>query len=151
MLTDHHLTESGRRRALDLSLVLVDDNPMTVKLACHIFTEDGWDAHGFTSAWAALEALKVFEPDLIIADYRMPEMSGPEFLLAASRIHELTPKLIMTAYEDDDRVKVALRKAAVPSVSKADGLTELLNRARLLVAVRSSIKLKAVAAAGMAS
>ena len=143
-------SERRLRKPLGMSVVIVDDNPMTVKLARHIFSEEGWEVHGFTSAWTALEALKGCEPDLIIADFRMPEMNGPEFLLAASRIHELTPKLIMTAYDDDERVQAALRKASVPSVSKADGLSELLQRARQLVSVRHSLKQK-VMAAGMAS
>lgn len=133
-----------------LKVVIVDDHATTVKLATFMFREDGWDVYGFTSARMALETLKSFEPDLIISDFRMPEMSGPEFLLAAAGLHDLTPGLIMTAYDDDSNIAADLRKAAVPCVSKADGLTELLTQARKLVSVRQSLKSKTMAVSASA-
>ncbi|MBI3830793.1 MAG: response regulator [Planctomycetes bacterium] len=123
-------------------VVLVDDNPMTVKLAEYMFREDGWEFRGFTSAKKALEALETFEPDLIISDFRMPEMNGPEFVLAASQMHDLTPTLIVTAFDDDEAVIAELRKASVPCLRKTEGLTELVLQARNLVSVRQSLKCK---------
>lgn len=141
-MTQHQSQTSYRPVDGRLKVVLVDDHATTVKLASYIFQEDGWEVYGFTSPLMALEALKNFEPDLIVSDFRMPGMNGPEFLLAAGRLHELTPGLIMTAYDDDSTVASDLRKAAVPSVSKADGLTELLIQARKLVSVRQTLKSK---------
>ena len=123
-----------------LRVVLVDDNPMTVKLAAYVFSDAGWRVDGFTSPLKALEALRTFEPDLIITDFRMPEMSGPQFLLAAEKLHELTPKLVLTAFDDEECVQSVLRKAGVACLSKTLGLTELLARAHELVSVRTSLK-----------
>ena len=140
----NRIVAEGAIAAGALRVVVVDDHEMTVKLACYVFREAGWRADGFTSPRAALEAMKSFEPDLIVSDFRMPELSGPDFLLAAERLHELTPRLIMTAYDDEEAVQVALRRAGVPSVEKAKGLTELLSAAQQLVAVRRSVKARAL-------
>lgn len=132
----------AQRGAGQPKVVLLDDNPMTVKLAEYMFREDGWDFRGYTSAKKALEALQTFEPDLIVSDFRMPEMNGPEFLLAASQIHDLTPSLIVTAFDDDETVVAQLRKASVPCLRKTEGLTELVLQARKLISVRQSLKSK---------
>lgn len=129
-----------------LRVLFVDDNPMTVKLAGYLFAEAGWRMDGFTSPLQALEALRHFEPDLIVTDFRMPEMSGPEFLLAAEQLHELTPKMVLTAYDDEECVQSVLRKAGVPALSKTLGLTELIARAHELVSVRRSVKGKCLLA-----
>lgn len=137
---------SSQRIGGRLKVVVVDDNPMTMKLASYLFNEDGWEVFGFTSPLLALEAMKAFEPDLIITDYRMPEMNGPEFLLAASQMHDLTPGMVMTAFNDDPSVAAELRRAAVPCVRKTDGLTEITGLARKLVAVRQSLRGRALGA-----
>jgi len=123
-------------------VVLVDDNAMTVKLATYMFQEAGWQVHGFTSAERALEALREIEPDVIVTDFRMPGMSGPDFLLRADTLHELTPKLVMTAYGDEPWIQDQLRKAGVKAVSKTRGLTEVLAAAEELASVRQALKRK---------
>jgi two-component system response regulator HydG len=127
-------------------ILLVDDNPTTVKLALYFFKQAGWDAHGHTSPVKALKDLHTFEPDLIVTDFRMVEMNGPEFLLAAEQLHPATPSLVMTAYDDDPAVQSVLRKASVPSVSKTKGLTRIVEIATELISVRKAVKQKALAA-----
>ena len=128
-----------------LCVVVVDDNTTTVKLATYSFEQAGWKVFGFESPILALKELSDIEPDLIITDYRMPELNGPEFLLAAEQVFPTVPKLVMTAFDDDPVVQACLRKAGVPSVSKMRGLTEIVAIATALVAVRQSVKLKAMA------
>ena len=130
------------RKEAKPQIVLVDDNPMTVKLATYIFQEAGWKVHGFTSPEVALEALRSFEPDMIVTDFYMPQMNGIEFLLCVETLHPTTPKLVMTAHDDEEFVQVVLRRASVPSVNKNKGLTEVLSMATRLVQVRQAVKEK---------
>lgn len=129
-----------------LRILLVDDNPTTIKLALYFFEQAGWDAHGHLSPVEALKDLHTFEPDLIVTDFRMPEMNGPEFLLAAEQLHPATPSLVMTAYDDDPAVQSVLRKASVPSISKTKGLTRIVEIATELTSVRRAVKQKAMSA-----
>lgn len=58
-----------------------------------------------------LEKLTQFKPDLVLADYKMPEMTGLEFIKAAKIITPHTPIIIMSAYGDNDTKKLFLMKA----------------------------------------
>jgi len=67
----------------------------------------------FTSARAALERAEVQEFDLIISDYRMPEMSGVDFLLQSIESNPSAVRMLMTAYADLDAVIAAINRARV--------------------------------------
>jgi len=62
---------------------------------------------------AAAEALKRQPVDLIIADYRMPEMDGLEFLKLARKAAPEVPRILVTAYPDLDLAIRALNEAAI--------------------------------------
>lgn len=49
---------------------------------------------------AALEALEEEPADLVITDYRMPQMNGLELLAAVSERHPDAKRILMTAYPD---------------------------------------------------
>ena len=133
---------TGDRAKEALCVFLVDDNPWTVKLAAYVMRQAGWDVHPHTSPSRALAELESVEPDLIITDFQMPEMNGPEFLLAAEQLHPATPTLVMTAFDDDPAVQSVLRKASIPCVSKTKGLTRIAEVANALVSVRRAVKRK---------
>ena len=136
----HGAVVPGQRSEVGLCVVIVDDNPNTVKLLGHLFREAGWKVFGYTSPLSAITDMVNYEPDMVLTDFRMPEMYGPEFLLQVDRIHEAVPKLIMTAYDDDNYIRDQLRKAGIPSISKGKGLTEVVEFARGLVSVRLALK-----------
>ncbi|GMV79155.1 MAG: hypothetical protein AMXMBFR7_03390 [Planctomycetota bacterium] len=136
---------SGRHPFRGLHAVVVDDNPATVKLIEYMMREAGWQVSGFSKPHEALAALPQLDPDLIVTDFRMPRMNGPEFLLEAERLHPGVPKMVMTAYGEDFVLQDMLRKASVPCASKANGLMEVLSLAEQLVSVRLACKRARVA------
>jgi len=93
-------------------VLLVEDDPDTVELMKVFLRRNGAEVTAVTSAEAALEALGLSTPDVIISDIGMPGVDGYEFL---SRVRSLgpeeggqTPALALTAYATDaDRMKAA--------------------------------------------
>ncbi|MBP3742592.1 MAG: response regulator [Treponema sp.] len=82
-------------------LLVVDDDPLMVR------TIRGWLAEEYnvsvvTSGKTALAFLKKFTPDLILLDYEMPVMSGPEFYKIAKEDQALAaiPIMFLTGKED---------------------------------------------------
>ncbi len=61
---------------------------------------------------AALEELKDFKPDIILADIRMPQMNGLEFLHEVRKFDSEARFLILSAYADFDYAREALRNGA---------------------------------------
>ncbi|OGQ82025.1 MAG: two-component system response regulator [Deltaproteobacteria bacterium RIFCSPLOWO2_12_FULL_60_19] len=59
-------------------ILIVDDNPMNLKLVRVLLAGEGYDVKTATNAEEALEVLKTFPPRLILMDIQLPEMDGLE-------------------------------------------------------------------------
>jgi CheY-like chemotaxis protein len=57
-------------------IMVVDDNPANLKLAGDLLEIEGFEVRRCVSAENALDALKLFHPDLILMDIAMPGMDG---------------------------------------------------------------------------
>jgi signal transduction histidine kinase len=82
-------------------LLVVDDEPLALKLAERVFEgESDIKLQATTSPRIGLEIATLEDIDLVIADQRMPEMSGLSFL---GRLREIRPRalrVLLTAYPD---------------------------------------------------
>ncbi|MDR3411562.1 MAG: response regulator [Formivibrio sp.] len=67
----------------------------------------------FTSAKAALERMRHTPFDLFLSDYRMPEMTGVDFLKATLEIQPDAARLILSGYADLNSVISAINDAHI--------------------------------------
>ena len=58
------------------AILIVDDNPVNLKLARVLLTGAGHDVRTAGDAEEALEVLKTFRPKLILMDIQLPGMDG---------------------------------------------------------------------------
>ena len=56
--------------------MIVDDNPINLKLARVLLTGEGYQVRTATDAEEALEVLQQFKPRLILMDIQLPGMDG---------------------------------------------------------------------------
>lgn len=73
-----------------MKIVVVDDEPTIVLMCRRVLESQGHTVHGFTSVQAALAQLQADTADLLVVDYKMPELNGLEFI---ERAWALRPKL----------------------------------------------------------
>jgi len=126
-------SEDQDRSQLPL-LLLVDDEPgmlqfMRLELEPHYRIIEADDGQ------AALEALEVHRPDLIIADYMMPQVDGLT-LCRKLRLKEefrMLPIMLVTARSDEEVRLTALRNGANDVLIKPFSLTEFHTRILNLV------------------
>lgn len=57
-------------------ILVIDDNPMNLKLVSEVLEFEGHEVHKAANAQAALEILSGMLPDLILMDISMPGMDG---------------------------------------------------------------------------
>ena len=80
------------------TIVIVDDDPVLVDTLRDVLQQEGYRVRSFTDAAAALAYLRsAAHADLVLVDYLMPKMTGPELVraLAESGVHPRT--LLFTA------------------------------------------------------
>lgn len=124
----------GRLRTL-----LVDDQVLFVESLKCVLEERAEDVSVVGVARDGHEAVHLamkLQPDVILMDVRMPRLDGVE---ATRRIHELYPRIkivMLTTFDDDDYVEVALKLGAIGYLLKNIPPDELI---RSLRAVRSGV------------
>ncbi|HYN74424.1 MAG TPA: response regulator [Candidatus Methanoperedens sp.] len=80
--------------------------------------ENTYDVDLFASAEAALEALSERPPDLVLLDLGLPGMSGIEALKIIKKRRPETLVVVITAYEDADRIISAMKSGAYDYIIK---------------------------------
>jgi len=63
--------------------MVVDDEPTIVLMCRRVLESQGHVVHGFTNVKEALAKLETDTADLLVVDYKMPELNGLEFIQRA--------------------------------------------------------------------
>ena len=71
------------------------------------------DIETFVSVYEALNRINTVPVDLVISDYRMPEMSGVDFLCRAIECQPMMARIILSGYADLDAVVSAINKVQI--------------------------------------
>ncbi len=81
---------------------VVDDQPEVLELILLLLEniDSAWRVEGFTSAAAALAAVKTQPPDLVLSDHHMPEMQGSKLLEEVRAAAPNAVRIIMSGYVD---------------------------------------------------
>ena len=113
-------------------IVLVDDEEaLAWSLASRLSKARDVEVETANDGEPALAMLQARPADLLIADVRMPKMSGIDLVLAARKIHRELPVIAMTAFKTADvqRVAGASYTSFLEKPFEFDRLLELVDRA----------------------
>jgi len=111
-------------------ILIVDDDADTCALVQDALSEQGYEIH---SCFGGEEARNLLEPDrfdLILADIKMPRVSGIDLLQHVRQQCHGTHVILMTAYASLDTAIQALRGDAADYLIKPFSLEELRHRVR---------------------
>lgn len=87
-----------------VNILFVDDEPNLVQSLRRMFhkMKDMWQIFYATSGKQALEIMSEQEIDIIITDYKMPEMNGVALLSIIKDSHPAVIRILLSGYSDDD-------------------------------------------------
>ncbi|MES2069126.1 MAG: EAL domain-containing protein [Pseudomonadota bacterium] len=95
------------------TLLLVDDEENILRILTRLLQPDGYRILIASTAGRALDILAQNDVAVIIADQRMPEMSGTEFLRLAKDIHAESVRMVLSGHADFDAISEAINRGAI--------------------------------------
>jgi FixJ family two-component response regulator len=116
LLTPRELHLAQRPADGSQTLLLVDDDPAILSLMSRMLRHEGLRILTAQSAEQALNLLAANPVGVVVADQRMPHMSGVELLSRVKRLYPNTVRVVMTAQVDVDLVTEAINQGAVYKV-----------------------------------
>ncbi len=111
---------------------IVDDDRSIRWVLEKALSREGIPHKSFASAYEALQALAVSEPQVLVSDVRMPGESGLELLAKVKERCPQLPVIVMTAYSDLDSAVAAFQGGAFEYLAKpfdVDHAVALIRRA----------------------
>jgi len=76
LITIHSLSES--RKGQIIRILLAEDNPVNRKLVIKIIEKSGYQVDAVENGLQVIEALRIYDYDIVLMDVQMPEMDGFE-------------------------------------------------------------------------
>jgi phosphoserine phosphatase RsbU/P len=124
-------------------MLIVDDEPVNVRLLESIFTKEGFNTLKASNGRDARELASSSSPDLILLDIMMPGESGFETcsILKSNPLTEDIPVIFISAIQDVESKVKGLTAGAVDYITKPFEKTEVLARARIHIRLKQAYSL----------
>ncbi len=111
----------------NLAILLVDDEANQLESLSRFLKKRGHIVHTAGNGKKAVEIIADNYIDLVLSDFRMPEMTGLELLKEIKRINPEIDFVIVTAYGNVDEAVDIMKSGAYDYLSKPVDLDELEN------------------------
>ncbi|WP_395406934.1 EAL domain-containing protein [Pseudoduganella sp. UC29_106] len=95
------------------TLLLLDDEQNVLYSLVRLFRREGYRILVADNAREALELLAANDVQVVMADQRMPEISGTEFLARARELYPKTVRIVLSGFADLETVTDAINRGAV--------------------------------------
>ena len=122
-------------------IVVIDDDHATLRTLEQVLESHNYIAFVSSSGRAGIELVKQTQPDLVICDVKMPDMSGYDVLLTL-RQHAATaaiPVLLLSAQGDLMEIRQGMKLGADDFLSKPYSAEELLRCVAVRITQRENI------------
>ncbi len=121
-------------------LMLVDDEPNVLRALHRLLAKAGYELEEYTDPEAALKRAATATFDLILSDYRMPQLDGIELLKRLRTMQPDAVRLVLSGYADLDGLQAAINEAEIYRfINKPWYDQELLRTIELALAHRDTV------------
>ena len=129
-------------------ILFVDDDPVLSRVYASVLQSENlrWEVRSATSGQQALDMMARAPFDVVVADLRMPEMSGVELMAKIREQYPHTSRVILSGVRDQEEIARSLRDTHqfIPKPVKLETLRESLARICGLDSLLMDEKLRAL-------
>ena len=115
-------------------ILIVDDEKDMCNIISKFIKEEGYLSEIAHDGKRALRKIKNKTYDLIILDYKLPDISGLEVLGEIGRLRPKLPVIMISAYGNDDVKEKASKLGAVTFLDKPFDISKLVTIIRIQLA-----------------
>ena len=90
-----------------MKIVVVDDEPTIVLMCRRVLESQGHAVQGFTDVRTALAWIAAEDADLLVVDYKMPELNGIEFVQRVWAVRPGLRVVMITAHGTQEVIEQA--------------------------------------------
>ncbi|MDA8086043.1 MAG: response regulator [Nitrospiraceae bacterium] len=105
-------------KKIDSAVLIVDDEPFVLEALSCLLKENGYPVIPCGDATGAARTLATIKVDAVLADIKMPELSGIDLLEKVRSEHPEIPVILMTAHADLSTAINAVQKGAFDFIVK---------------------------------
>jgi DNA-binding NtrC family response regulator len=116
-------------------ILIIDDDEPLIHFLSRYFERKGYDVKSCVNGRDAIKEITGDQFDLILLDYKMPELNGLDTLSKIKSIEVKTPVILMTAYGTTDLAIETMKRGAYDYLIKPfnrKDLTHIVNEALLV-------------------
>lgn len=111
---------------MSFKILIAEDEEITLKQLLSTLQKEGWEAAGVKDGNQAFQEISSGHFDLLIADIKMPGLSGIEILDRMKGKYPATEVIIITGFGSIGSAVEAMRKGACDYITKPFDLDELI-------------------------
>ncbi|MGB7192060.1 response regulator transcription factor [Collimonas pratensis] len=117
-----------------MRIAVLDDDPSQTDLVCQVLTSSGHICHPFQSGKEILNQLRRESYDMLVLDWQVPDLSGPEVLRwVRDKLPRTIPVLFITSRSGEDDIVEGLAAGADDYMIKPIRRSELVARVQALL------------------
>ena len=105
---------------------IVDDERSILDSMRAFLSSHGYQSHTFQSARQFIERARPPEPECLILDLRMPQMSGLELLSHQEKTHDMLPTIVLTGHGDIPAAVQSMKLGAIDFIEKPGSDSQIL-------------------------
>jgi DNA-binding NtrC family response regulator len=106
-------------------ILIVDDEPDMLESCSRILSRQGYACVTAGDGRAALALLEREHPDLLLTDFKMPEMDGLELLRRAHELDSALPVILLTGFATIESAVAAIKEGAFDYLPKDFSIEQL--------------------------
>ncbi|HZH04093.1 MAG TPA: response regulator, partial [Myxococcaceae bacterium] len=94
-------------------LLVVDDEENILQSLRRVLRRPEWEIETAPDGRVGLERLASFQPEVVISDFRMPEMNGVEFLTQVKGHAPEAQRIMLTGHADQQAIEEAVNRSEI--------------------------------------